>query len=527
MKKIYLFLMFLCGVTNIHAQGEFLLTREPDESYAHGDSKTSALVVQCNDFSTPLYLTSPGVGAYEATYVIPDEKNKNNVMYIYEITMPGSRWEQEVSFIIDGYKTLKALVTFTKGKQAAVFTISDPNKATSGYYYHRRESRSYLEKGDYALAMAELKTAEQTCNNVNKEELSLLMGEITKIQGLYAAAQDSAAVKNYFAAGKIYGQILDLNKNDKRADTLMADMEQKYKDYTGMLYREADGYLLQRKYTEATEYFQNYLKFHGANQEMAISRLNEIKREVQNKRVMPHVFYYQFDSHAPIGFGYGRFNDRKVGWFMNFSMNSEVLNLVQQTWEPKDGKSQPINVAESSTDVNGNKNYNLVPPADVIKNTKNVPEINLAIVGLSIPLVSPHPEKDNQYFKLGKLVIPKFPALYLNIVPLSASLAFGYNETILYRTDDNDVNAKPVKLTTQDQINEFYDDDKRKSGYSYDSECKTTALFNYAPQVGLTLKWGRLALFYTYEYRYLVNERTRYKDGIRANRNMFGLGIAW
>ena len=365
--------------------------------------------------------------------------------------------------------------------------------------------------------MAEYKLAETT-TNVNKEELQLLMAEITKIQGLYAAAQDSADVKNYFAAGKIYGQILELNENDKRADTLMANMDTKFRDYTAMLYSEAEGYFAQRKYTEAAEYYQNYLNFHGTNREMATSRLNDVKRGVQNKRVMPHVFYYQFDGRSPIGFGYGHFKDRNVGWFMNFSMNAELFDLIDDKWKPQDKKGKLISVYERVE--KNNKVSNGISAQDVIKQVDNIPEISLALVGLSIPLVSPHPEKDNQYFKLGGLVIPKFPALYLNIVPLSASLSFGYDETKYFKT--------PIDGGEKTLVNETeYYVNPNEENYDYKLEYKTTPLFSYAPQAGLTLKWGRLALFYTFEYRYLVNERDRYKDHIRSSRNMFGIGFAW
>ena len=519
MKKLYLFLMFLCAAIHMHAQGEFLLTRESDESYGHGDSKTSALIVQCNNFSMPLSVSSPVFGVYTPKYVLPDENNKNNVMYIYEINVPDSKWEQQVTFMIDGYKSQKAMVTFTKGKQAVVFTINDPNKATTGYYYHRRIYREYLEKGDYERAMAELKTAETT-TNANKEELQLLMEEITKIQDLYATAQDSADVKNYFAAGRIYGQILELNKNDKRADTLMADMDTKFKDYTAMLYSEAEGYFAQRKYSEAAEYFQNYLNFHGTNREMATSRLNDVKRGVQNKRVMPHVLYYQFDKKAPINFGYGRFTNRKVGWFMNLSMNAELFNLIDGGWDPKDKNGKAIEVYERVVN-DKNQVSNGISLSDVRKKIDNVPEISLAIVGLSIPLISPQPEKENNYFKLGKLTIPKFPALYLNIVPISASLSFGYDGTEYFKQKED----QETKIKIDEE--EYYTKDLHQDEYNYTHKHKTTTLFSYAPQAGLTLKWGRLALFYTFEYRYLVNERDKFKDHIRSNRNMFGIGIAW
>lgn len=520
MKRFFFFfsLLVICAV-NLHAQGEFRLNMRPKQKYTHSNNpEISCLLVEVHGIDAELEI--------EADALVIEKRDtfstKGRIQYWYEIKV-SSKWKQEVKFMIDGYHALSQIVSFDGPKELQPIIITDPNNATSGYDLYRKNARKYFEKGDYERAMVELKTA-ATQSDVRKDELEGLISEIDSIQGLYAAAQDSADLKKYYAAKEIYEQIKYLNEGDKAVNKMISEMQKKYEDYTAILSKDAENYNLQRNYDKAIEYYQKYIDARGVNKELANSKIVEIKRIKQEKRAMPHVFYYQFDSNAPIGFGYGRFNDRKVGWFMNFSMNSEVFNLIQQKWVPKDGESTPIPVYECK-EVNGNKNYNLVPPADVIKKTKNVPEVNLAIVGLSIPLVSPHPERDNQYFKLGKLVIPKFPALYLNIVPLSASLAFGYNETILYRTDDTDVNAKPVKLTTQDQINEFYD--KKKSGYSYDSECRTTALFNYAPQVGLTLKWGRLALFYTYEYRYLVNERTRYKDGIRANRNMFGLGFAW
>jgi tetratricopeptide (TPR) repeat protein len=335
----------------------------------------------------------------------------------------------------------------------------------------------------------------------------------TPAKGEEALAQYSTAAKletDKSRLAQIYHNIAnEFNNNDKTAYKLYNEMHKKYEDYTAVLYKEAETNYNQHRYTQATDFYQKYIDFHGNNKEMATSRLIDIKRNIQNKRVMPHVLYYQFDSNAPIGFGYGRFNDRKVGWFMNFSMNNEVFKLINENWEPKDAKGGIIKTIDGSGSV--------VKRVDVVNEVSNVPEINLALVGLSIPLVSPHPEKENQYFKLGKLVVPKFPALYLNIVPLSASLSFGYDNTKLYKKDDN---GDKVYWENNKHLDNNIENYKLK-------EYNTNPLFCYAPQVGLTLKWGRLALFYTFEYRYLVNERNTYKDAIRDNRNMFGLGFAW
>ena len=508
MKRFYLFLFVLCSsVITLHAQGEFMLKKGNLLNYTRSnDPNVSAVWVECNDITSDLYLNA------NALQLVKRDSfhRENKVIWIFEINVGNlGKWEQEVSFELTGYKSNASKILFTKGKQVQRFEIYDINKATTGYYYHRRIARDYFEKADYDRAMAELNTA-ATQSDVNKDELKVLIAEIDTIQGLYVAAQDSADVKNYYAAAQIYHNIAnEFNDNDKTAYKLYNEMHKKYEDYTAVLYKEAETNFTQHRYTQATDFYQKYIDFHGNNKEMATSRLNDIKRNTQNKRVMPHVLFYNFDSNAPIGFGYGRFNDRKVGWFMNFSMNNEVFKLINGNWEPKDAKGGIIKTIDASGSV--------VKRVDVVNEVSNVPEINLALVGLSIPLVSPHPEKENQYFKLGKLVVPKFPALYLNIVPLSASLSFGYDNTKLYKKDDN---GDKVYWENNKHLDNNIENYKLK-------EYNTNPLFCYAPQVGLTLKWGRLALFYTFEYRYLVNERNTYKDAIRDNRSMFGLGFAW
>lgn len=499
-------LLVVCAV-NLHAQGEFSLTMKPKERYTYNNNpEISCLMVRLDGIKAEPQIFSDVLRVENTEKIEEGEITE----YWYEIRVPkGTKWKQQVDFHLQGYKTQTHEVSFDGGKELQVVVIADPNKAMTGYYYHRRLARDYFEKGDYDRAMAELKTAEIQ-SDVNKDELKVLIAEIDTIQGLYAAAQDSADMKNYYAAAQIYHNIAnEFNNKDKTAYKLYNEMHKKYEDYTAVLYKEAETNFNQHRYTQATDFYQKYIDFHGNNKEMATSRLNDIKRNIQNKRVMPHVLYYQFDNNAPIGFGYGRFNDRKVGWFMNFSMNNEVFKLINDKWEPKDSKGNLIQTLDE-------KGYSL-NKMDIVGKISNVPEINLALVGLSIPLVSPHPEKENQYFHIGKLVLPKFPALYLNIVPLSASLSFGYDKTKLYKKDDNG-----------DKV--YWDDNKHLDNNigNYESEeYNTNPLFCYAPQVGLTLKWGRLALFYTFEYRYLVNERNTYKDAIRDNRSMFGIGFAW
>lgn len=498
MKRILHFftVLVICAV-NLHAQGEFSLTMKPKSRYTFSnDSEISALMVEIQGINSELSIHSDALVVEKIDTFSTGGKKQ----YWYEIRVrKGLKWKQKIEFYLDGYTIQSHEVSFDAGKELQPVIITDPNKAETGYYYHRRIAREYFEKGDYDRAIAELNTA-ATQSNVKKEELEVLIAEIDTIQGLYAAAQDSAALKNYYAAGRIYERILELNENDKNASKKINEMDGKYKDYTNNLYKEAENLRSERKFTEATEYYQKYLDFHGNNFEAATDRLNAIKRQVQNKREMPHVFYYQFDSRAPINFGYGHFKDRGAGWFMNFSMNKEVFKLLSDEWKPKNSKGELI---ETHSNVADSVKIGYLGQID------NVPEINLALVGLSIPLVSPHPEKENQYFRVGKLVVPKFPALYLNIVPLSASLAFGYDETKWYKKSED--GKEVVSEGTDGAIVDY----------------KTKALISYAPQVGLTLKWGRLALFYTYEYRYLVNNRTMYKDAIRNNRSMFGIGFAW
>lgn len=499
-------LLVICAV-NLHAQGDLSLTMKPKVRYTHSnDPEISALMVEVQGINANLQISSTSL-VVEKVDTFSDGRKKQ---YWYEIRVrKGTKWKQNIDFYLDGYTQQTREVTFDAGKELQPIIITDPNNATTGYYYHRKIAREYFEKADYDRAMAELNTA-ATQSDVNKDELKVLIAEIDTIQGLYVAAQDSADVKNYYAAAQIYHNIAnEFNNNDKTAYKLYNEMHKKYEDYTAVLYKEAETNFNQHRYTQATDFYQKYIDFHGNNKEMATSRLNDIKRNTQNKRVMPHVLFYQFDSNAPIGFGYGRFNDRKVGWFMNFSMNNEVFKLINESWEPKDDKGGIIKTIDES----GNEMKRI----DVVNEISNVPEVNLALVGLSIPLVSPHPERENQYFKLGKLFVPKFPALYLNIVPLSASLSFGYDKSKLYKKDDNG-----------DKV--YWEDNKHIDNNieNYKStEYNTNPLFCYAPQVGLTLKWGRLALFYTFEYRYLANERSTYKAAIRDSRSMFGLGFAW
>ena len=498
MKRLLSFfsLLVICAV-NLHAQGDLSLTMKPKVRYTHSnDPEISALMVEVQGIKANLQISSTSL-VVEKVDTFSDGGKKQ---YWYEIRVrKGTKWKQNIDFYLDGYTQQTREVAFDAGKELQPIIITDPNNATTGYYYHRKIAREYFEKGDYDRAMAELNTA-ATQSNVKKEELEVLIAEIDTIQGLYAAAQDSTSLKNYYAAGRIYERILELNENDKNASKKIKEMEDKYKDYTNNLYKEAENLRSERKLTEATEYYQKYLDFHGNDFGAATDRLNAIKRQIQNKREMPHVFYYQFDGRAPINFGYGHFKDRGAGWFMNFSMNKEIFNLLSGEWKPTNKKGKEV---ETHSNVADTVKLRYLAEID------NVPEINLALVGLSIPLVSPHPEKENQYFRVGKLVVPKFPALYLNIVPLSASLAFGYDETSWYEKT-----TEGKKPTTEDKAGAIKD-------------YKTKALVSYAPQVGLTLKWGRLALFYTYEYRYLVNDRTMYKDAIRNGRSMFGLGFAW
>ena len=489
-------LLVICAV-NLHAQGDLSLTMKPKVRYTHSNEpEISALMVEVQGINANLQISSTSL-VVEKVDTFSDGGKKQ---YWYEIRVrKGTKWKQNIDFYLDGYTQQTREVAFDAGKELQPIIITDPNNATTGYYYHRKIARQYFEKGDYERAMVELKTAESQ-TDVKKDELEVLIAEIDTIQGLYAAAQDSADLKNYYAAGRIYERIVELNENDKKANKMINDMEDKYNAYTNSLYQAADKLMNERKFTEATEYYQKYKDLHGRDLVAATNKLSEIRRQVQNKRSMPHVFYYQFDGRAPINFGYGHFKDRGAGWFMNLSMNKEVFKLLSDEWTPMDKDGNEV-----TTHANVDDKEKLL----YLDEIDNVPEINLALVGLSIPLVSPHPEKENQYFRVGKLVVPKFPALYLNIVPLSGSLSFGYDETEWYTKSEE---GKKIVTEGTEGANVDY---------------KTKALVSYAPQVGLTLKWGRLALFYTYEYRYLVNDRTMYKDAIRNGRSMFGLGFAW
>ena len=440
------------------------------------EGRQSAIIVQCDS-------TLPTLNFYSSLYgtMKPRVRTRaGETLYYLDFDLSTGPVKTDLNVTSAGFNPLVLSITLSEIKKAYLIKVFDPDGPfVQGYFRYRRQAEDYFKAANYEAARNEYETAKSS-SNAKKEEVDMRIATIDSILSLKRAANDSIAAERYYAASNLFAQIIEMNSNDKNAAERQKWCNTKLDEICTTAMTTADRYYRNHQFYKAQPFYQQIIENNCANRQLAQSRFDEIEQIRYQRRVLPHVVGYIFDKDKPLGVHYGTYNERKGGGFINVRINKDLLDAAQKDWKPS--------YQQNDSTLNGIKNH---------------AQFSIAF-GWTIKLLCPNPETD--YFKGLGCMIPKYPSLHLFFGP-------GYTGTMVY-TDKEEKNSN-VKYNTK-------------------------LVSAITPQVGLMLKWGRLSMFYIFEYHYKLKNEIYVKengvektidlsdiDCVKKSKNYFGLGFAF
>ncbi len=487
MKKLLLFCAIAMFSVTIHAQG-ILECRKQSETNYLGEGKRSAIMVECDTLLPNLSFYTSGRG----NLIAQERIVKGKKVYLIQIDMTGKKHglDETIGVYAEGYDDLDFPVHFDRPNVCLTFRIFNPNVSTmpDGYLKFRIQGDNYFKMGNYDSARDSYNRA-AGCSDTNKEEIETRLQKVVTVTKLYNLANDSAKALKYIPAINLYKQILsdNLNPYDSIAQNRVSELTEKVKNIDMENFKLAEAYYADHRWNKAEERYMQVRNNKGDNYLMANQRLVEIERIKQKKQVLPKVFSYNFDSKSPFGFGYGTFNQAKGGGYINIRTNEAAFDVARNSWVPE---------IENRTQNSENTGEDGTPTKkDTLSSIKNIPSLTVAI-GFTIRLFCPNAANENHYFKTLGLKLPKYPSAHLMFTP------FGYTMNFLY-----------------DKIKMEKVDGEEKPKY------KTKITHIWSPQVGIMVKWSRLAFSLIYEPHIAIDKDK--KDYTTTSKVMFGLGFAF
>ena len=482
MKKLLLFCAAAIFSGIVHAQGILECKKQSVTNYL-GEGKRSAIMVECDTLLPHLFFYTSGRGSLTAQ----ERVIKGKKVYLIQMDMTEKKHglDETIGVYTDGYDDFEFPVHFDKPNTCVTYRIFNPNVSTipDGYLKYRIQGDNYFKSSNYDSARDSYNRA-AGCSDTNKDEIEMKLQKVSTITQLYSLANDSAKAHKYIPAINLYKQILsdNLNPHDSIAQNRVSELTEKVKNLDIENFKLAEAYYADHRWSKAEERYLLVRENKGDNYLMANQRLIEIERIKQRKQVLPKVFSYNFDSDSPFGFGYGTFNQAKGGGYINIRTNEAAFDVARNSWVPE---IEGITVPENET----------ASKKDTLSNIKNIPSLTVAI-GFTIRLFCPNAANKNHYFQAIGLNLPKYPSAHLMFTP------FGYTMNFLYD-----------KIKTEEVDGEL------KQKY------KTKITHLWTPQIGLMVKWSRLALSLIYEPHIAIDKDK--KDYTTKSKVMFGLGCAF
>lgn len=503
MKKTLILLVLSIFTLQMKAQSVMEYNEIPTNAYYSADGQKSGVLVECDEVMPELTFYTNMLGN-----MTPKQTMKRGSSRFYRIEFDLSTGEAKFNLQIyaTGYSTISVPIHFTDAHQTRHIKVLDPNAATAtGYFLNRKKAEEFFAVSNYQAARNEYLTAKE-CSNAKIDEANERIEVIDSIIKLQKMAQDSVNAERYDGAQTLYLQISQMNPEDSLAKKMVMRCAEKQNEICATSFNTAERYFAQHRYAKAYPLYKKVLENKCQNAILAQGRLDMIDQRNYQKRVLPHVISYMFDSDMSIALSYGTYNERKIGGFFSIRMNNKLFEMARGNWTPDYGDETTTktqldklnNLVKWETSYSGQMKGSSEEDelwSEYQNGINNIPAFSVAF-GLTIPLFSPNSETD--YFHVGKtkFVLPKYPSVHLMLGP-------GYSGYMML-----------------DKVEGTKKDSNSNPEYEY----KTTMAHVISPQVGLVVKYSRLALSFVYEYRF--NLKKDFDDYIKKSKFMFGLGLA-
>ena len=468
--RIACIIILLLTVVGVRAQGELEVkdVSQPNDVYSSFDNE-GAVMVRCHQ-SIPLKFSSTMDKTAEPYKV--EQEGTDNIYYIEFPT--GSRYRGRVlNIMANGYVTQHFELEL-KPKQLVTLQVTDPNALVDAgcYREHRNKgtmelrNMNYQEARNQFLLANDCSDADTTENNKNIQLVDSILYHRQKADAAYR-------LLDYLEAARHYEEVIMLNPYDTYAARRDEMSRKSFGEECETVYSQAEAYFSEKELAKARELYQRIVDKGCSKQFAATERINAINSLLNAKKTHSRVFTYEWSKNTPLGIHYGRYNMKKVGGFIMFSLNNKVFDAARN---------------------------------DCHYGEEKFPEANLAF-GWTVKIASPV----WIFFGPGVTAKAYYGEYNKDAYPKKG---FGAEEFSLLNLTKMGKDLADLSLPFKD-VPKTYED-----GWTHNN----TAIA-VSPVVGITLKYSYFALRATYQYRWAVQKEQQ--DFIKKSAFSIGVGVAF
>ena len=262
-----------------------------------------------------------GLRFYYLRFIVGRYKGANYSNRILEVAAPG-------------FVPLKFSLALT-ASQSKSFEIFDPN-ATVGvgcFYEFYNGGIELFKNALYSEAKEKYKLALECTDapeNINVKEK---IANIDTILILRKKADEAYEMQNFKIALDCYEKINSYNADDQYVNKRMSESRIRYLDSCTSYYRNAEDYFVNGKYAQAKKLYEIIVLQSCPKATEANVRLSEIRQFEEDRKFKTKVVNYEYAQNTPLGISGGKYSENKVGSYISFRMNIDVIEAIRKKHE--------------------------------------------------------------------------------------------------------------------------------------------------------------------------------------------------
>jgi hypothetical protein len=335
MKKIAFIFIFICFVCSVKAQGELKPTKLNDMIAYNGEGKYGIIIIQTHEyfrlkFSTNLDGPNGSLIEKETKKVI------GGVQIEYTLTFDAKKASGTVLNIeCQGYRLLSIPITLS-ANEAIKYYVDDPGYPGSKNCSkaHKLYADEFFDAAAYDKAKDEYQAALDCWDvtfDVDSAELKLKISNVDQITSLLKDIADAESKKDYHLIYDIYRTAYTLNAKDPSLKKKYLESMNDFNNECNRCYEEAERLFLLKKYSEASDMFQQVIDWDCPNRLQAARKQPEAQRmHEEGKNLLSyHVLTYEYQKSASFGFSSGNYKVNKTSGYFTLRFDPQIFETFR------------------------------------------------------------------------------------------------------------------------------------------------------------------------------------------------------
>jgi tetratricopeptide (TPR) repeat protein len=397
-----------------------------------------------------------------------------------------------------------------KDKQKFEYTVSDPySNLRSPFFLYQEQGNEKFYAGDYQGAK-DFYLMVKACPEYesNQDVINTRLALCDSMIAWNVSAQQEEHYGKYRNAYTLYMKMMAYNSGNEYIQQKAIGCTQLFNTDCEAEFTLAERYKSLKEYEKAIDCYNRVIEKGCTNRDEAADEMASVKSLLRKQEMHARSFLYEYSDNLPIGFSYMICREDRSGGYFSLRFNKACIDLASQ---------KSYAEGEFSDAYRGNS----------LNFGKNATEDD----GLFTPSLSDYELDENGNYIPKKFgpeasvafgwVIHVWSPIFIHFTP------FGYRGGGFYTFDYDD----------------WYDDVQDLSGTDLPtnlnwSEWSTKAKHvssklnwgnAWAPEIGLVLKYWRLAAKVTYQYNYWIGTQDKYQSLYDDNvhKLYFSFGFCW